>query len=745
MRLPLYLLSCLLLTLAAIPIQPPNVAQADGSKIRRIIWAYYVPDDPASWASLQSYIGELDYVSPHWLKIDAKGELQSRENETVLSYIKSKGVKVLPSLTLAGSNSAETAHHLLTEAPIRERAINNIKNRLLAQGYDGIHIDFEGFDAADRPFLTDFMARLATTLHPVGKLVTMAVPAKESDTTTGWAGPFDYRALAPSNDLILLMAYGFRTSKSKVPGSVAPLPWVERCLRFAATEIPPDKLLLGVPFYGYDWTTGSTAPAQVRRYPETMAIAREQGARVEYDQESRSAHYRYLQQGQEHEVWFEDAASLAARLDLVDKYGLAGAGGWRLGHEDPQVWTVMQGRLAHRLWYLAEGSTAPPFHTWVLIQNPNRTAANVNITFFREDGSRVERQYRLGPTSRFSLFANEVVPNAAISTLIKSDQPIFVERAMYFGHDGHASVGITSGSTRWYLPEGRAGQGYDTWILLFNPGGEPADTRVTFMGEDGSIVERTYQLKPHSRFNLLANWVLPAGNFSTLIESNQAIITERATYFAGGGHGSTGSPITANRWYFAEGYTGPGYETNILLMNPNKMAAEATLTWMKEDGTTVRRTIGLRPTSRTTVYVNTIVLNAAFSTEVESTQPIVAERSMYFARQQGGHSSLGTPLAAREWYLPEGCTAYPFSEFVLIMNPGQSSTEAKVTFMKSDGGVISREYTLAPTSRLTIPVGDIVPNAALSTQVQATGPVVVERAMYFSEGRGGTATLGIRP
>jgi len=315
-------------------VTTPQEAEA----VPRIRWAYYVPTDPKSLDSLKQYIDALDCVSPTYFSIDAAGVIKDEETPVVTSFIKSRNVKVLPMV----KNSARGAdfHGVLANPAVRAKAIDAILNLVLSRGYDGIHIDFEGLSASDRPYLTTFMADLAAALHPRGKLVTMAVAAKTQESTTGWAGPYDYAALARHNDLILLMAYGYYSSSGTTAGPTSPFSWVEGSIAYASTQIGAAKLLLGLPWYGYDWNRTKGPPATALRYGDAIELARRNGAIVRYDDRVQAPFFTYSAAGEEHEVWFENAQSFEAKLALALKYDLAGVGGWRLGHEDPSVWAI---------------------------------------------------------------------------------------------------------------------------------------------------------------------------------------------------------------------------------------------------------------------------------------------------------------------------------------------------------------------------------------------------------------------
>ncbi len=112
-------------------------------------------------------------------------------------------------------------------------------------------------------------------------------------------------------------------------------------MSYTLKQVPAEKLLLGVPWYGYDWEIGSQERAAALRYPEVVNLWQHYGATIQQDATSHTPYFEYTdEQGDRHEVWFDDATSFRARLDLAEGAGVAGVGGWRLGHEDPAIWSV---------------------------------------------------------------------------------------------------------------------------------------------------------------------------------------------------------------------------------------------------------------------------------------------------------------------------------------------------------------------------------------------------------------------
>jgi len=212
---------------------------------------------------------------------------------------------------------------------------------------------------------------------------------------------------------------------------------------------------------------------------------------------------------------------------------------------------------------------------------------------------------------------------------------------------------------------------------------------------------------------------------------------------------NTDVPSPARTWYLAEGYTGSNstggeFDTWVLIQNPGDQAAGVKVTFMQPGGVNTERTYSLLPHSRFTIHVDDILPSAEVSTRVESNVPVVAERAMYFNGGLAGHDTVGVNFASDQWYLAEGYTGGDFDEWVLIQNPGDTEAALDVQFQTQDLGVVERSYTLAPRSRFTIHVDDILPDAQVSTYLSSDQPVVVERAQYLNFMRSGSCSIGAR-
>jgi spore germination protein len=216
------------------------------------------------------------------------------------------------------------------------------------KGYRGLDVDFEYVDPDKRLDYALFIERLTRVMNDNGYEVTVALAPKTYAQQPGLLyEAHDDRALGKSANRLLLMTYEWGYTYGP-PQAVAPIGKVEEVVNYALTEIPREKLLMGIPNYGYDWTLPYVPGSAARSLSteEAVFLARRYGADILFDERAASPYFYYTDDaGAEHVVWFEDARSFGAKLSLIRRKGLTGYG----------VWTVMrpaavaQGRRLSRL------------------------------------------------------------------------------------------------------------------------------------------------------------------------------------------------------------------------------------------------------------------------------------------------------------------------------------------------------------------------------------------------------------
>ncbi len=270
-----------------------------------------------------------------------------------------------------------------------------------------------------------------------------------------------------------------------------------------------------------------------------------------------------------------------------------------------------------KTWYLAEGSTGPGMETWVLVQNPGTENAKVRLTYMTPAGAVAGPSVVMPPRTRRSFSVGDTVSNQwEVSTMVSSDRQVVAERASYGDNRTWAtdSIGVPSAKKTWYFAEGSTGPGMETWVLVQNPNRTAATVTLSFMTDRGLIGGPSAVLPAVSRrsFNL-SEYVPNHWGVSTKVEGDAPLVAERAVY--GNNRtwatGSIGAPLPATRWYLAEGSTGPGMETYVLIQNPKHPDANVHIDYMTPEGLVAGPSFTVRAGSRQTIYAADTIDGAA--------------------------------------------------------------------------------------------------------------------------------------
>ncbi len=290
----------------------------------------------------------------------------------------------------------------------------------------------------------------------------------------------------------------------------------------------------------------------------------------------------------------------------------------------------------------------------------------------------------------------------------------------------------------WYLAEGTTKSPFNEWILIQNPGVYDAAVKVVYMLDTGDNVTKEYKVGAGKRFSIHVNDIaeLKDKDVSAKVTADTGIVVERSMYCAVGGNASIGVTQPAKIWYLAEGTVKPPFNEWILIQNPGATAATVWVTYMPDQGENITKEYQVKASSRYTIHVNDIseLKGRDVSAKIESNNEIIVERAMYW--DQGTHASIAVSKLAYSWYLAEGTTRDPFHEWILIQNPGTIDVVVRVSFMPDNGDIVRKDYTVRARSRYTIHVNDIeeLKDKDVSAKIEANGEIIVERAMYWSEG-----------
>jgi len=323
--------------------------------------------------------------------------------------------------------------------------------------------------------------------------------------------------------------------------------------------------------------------------------------------------------------------------------------------------------------------------------------------------------------------------------------------------EAHSSIGVTSPARTWYLPEGSSDWGFECWLLIQNPNPSQATCLLTYMIE-GQGPHQVAKLVPaNSRRSFFMADDIGPNDASIKVESNVPVIPERAMYRNNRreGHDSIGTTAPSHDYYLPEGTTDWGFTTYVLVQNPNPTPTTVTVTYMTPTGPIQDPPFVMPASSRRTIWVNQAHPGLDLSTKVHGSQPIIAERSMYWDSGWGEacHDSIGLSAPHTVFYLPDGETAEPDPEtgfdaetWTLVQNPNTTPVSIRISYLlMGDRRDITFTDAIPPGSRRTYNMGDRLPEGAAAVVVECLTPgkkILAEKAMYMGQRCLGTDTIG---
>lgn len=330
-------------------ITPGQVLEIPTKRKRTIVTNGYIELMGSRGASIVSETGpNLTYLSPFSYEVKESGDLNPLNDVDVLSATTSKNVVPLMTITNFERErrfSPDIAHPALSDPRIQKRLFDTILDTMKKKKYRGLNIDFEYVYQRDKSLYNQFIKRAADLMHENGWIATSAVAPKYNSEQKGLQyEAHDYAFHGKVLDFVILMTYEWGYTGGPAM-AISPVDQMEQVVRYALTQMPANKILLGIEFYGRDWTLPYKKGTYAETFSPGKAIERglKYGVQIQFDSSSASPYYRYIDEtGRSHEVWFEDARSLQAKYDLVKKYNLHGVSYWILDMPMPENWPILK-------------------------------------------------------------------------------------------------------------------------------------------------------------------------------------------------------------------------------------------------------------------------------------------------------------------------------------------------------------------------------------------------------------------
>jgi cellulose synthase/poly-beta-1,6-N-acetylglucosamine synthase-like glycosyltransferase/peptidoglycan/xylan/chitin deacetylase (PgdA/CDA1 family)/spore germination protein YaaH len=313
---------------------PASLAAPQG---RALSIGFYVDWDDNSYPALKRALPHLDWVVPSWLSLSGPDmELKTSVDDRVLGTIQDTkpNVAILPMIQNAveGEWDGKGLAKFLADPTARAARIQQIVDFLGKYKFQGITVDFEDVPPNAQKNLEAFLTELNVAFAAHDYAIVLAVPF-DDDT-------WPYATYADLVDFMLLMGYDQHWEEGAA-GSIAGQSWFEDTLDKRMQVLDPARTIIAIGGYGYDWVKGDkTADLS---FEEAVLSAKDSEADIAFDPETSNPHFSFIEDdGKRHDVWFLDGVTAFNEIHAADAYRPAGYAVWRLGSEDPSLWSVMQ-------------------------------------------------------------------------------------------------------------------------------------------------------------------------------------------------------------------------------------------------------------------------------------------------------------------------------------------------------------------------------------------------------------------
>ena len=306
---------------------------------------FYYREGKLARESLFAYPDFIDVLAPQTYSLNASGKLSGKIKPDILEFAKKQNIKVMPLVT-NGNFSKTTSHSILDDAAKQDTAINALVDEAKINGYWGWQFDFEQIDASYRDKFSVFVKKTADELKKNNFILSVAVVAQTSENPNDYpndiwkkvAGVYDYKSLGASADFISVMSYDD-------PGSIGPVArysWLKQVLDYSVSQIPASKISMGIPLYYWHWnnTTGARLGSGGRQ--GIYNAFQKYNVSTGYNTELEAAFLTYWSRAKQYIIWYENAKSVAQKIELVNQYKLHGFSAWALGLELPSVFGAMK-------------------------------------------------------------------------------------------------------------------------------------------------------------------------------------------------------------------------------------------------------------------------------------------------------------------------------------------------------------------------------------------------------------------
>ncbi len=319
-------------------VEPEYASQTRDHKINLAWHAVYSVEGNDTLTGLLSTTQSVNVICPTWFILtDNAGNFSSLASESYVSKAHEMGLEVWGLISNLSDSVTVDMYELLSRTSTRTYLIENLVSTALAYGLDGINIDFEHISDKTGEAFIEFIRELSIPCRANGIVLSI-----DNYVPMGFNSHYHREEQGIVADYVIIMGYDEHYSDSEEAGSVASINFVENGIAKTVEEVPPEKVINGIPFYTRIWeTNGTTVTSQVVNMEMAAEYLNNHGIEKQWDEETCQNYGEYQSGNSYFQVWLEDADSIRVKLSVMDQYQIGGVAEWRLGLEEPMVWEVI--------------------------------------------------------------------------------------------------------------------------------------------------------------------------------------------------------------------------------------------------------------------------------------------------------------------------------------------------------------------------------------------------------------------
>ncbi len=306
-----------------------------------LVWHQVMSADANAGLSdaIQNMTG-VNVISPTWFYVqDNSGNIINNATADYVAAAHEKGLKVwglVDNFTMDIST-----YEVLSKTSSRQHLVGELISAATGAGIDGINVDFEQLSEDVGIHFLEFLRELSIECHKNNLVLSVDNPVPEDFTSH-----YDRAEQGRVVDYVIIMGYDEHYVGSTEAGSVASLPWVEKGVQDTIAEVPAERVINAMPFYTRLWKTeAGSLSSEAIGMDTAQRVISENNAQVYWDSDVSQNYGSYESEGCTYQIWIEDAQSIAAKVQLVSKYNLAGVAAWKLGFENSSIWQTITENL----------------------------------------------------------------------------------------------------------------------------------------------------------------------------------------------------------------------------------------------------------------------------------------------------------------------------------------------------------------------------------------------------------------